>query len=94
MNIVGEWYAFYSEQQKNILINNYKLNINFNKPKNSLKTITNYYQLKNSTKVVEVTEVISTNDYACLEKCPIRFSDTKYLGIVTKWIAPCKRLSN
>ena len=90
MSIVGEWYAFYSEQQKNILINNYKLNKNFNKPK--INTITNYYQLKNTTKVVEVTEVKSVNDYACLEKCPISFSDTKYLGIVTKWVAPCKRI--
>ena len=76
-------YAYYSKIQENIIkeqcIHNKKKGVN---------NYTNIYQIQNSEKQVEVTNVIqvkNNNDpYEYIKNTP--FKDMKYLGIVEKWI--------
>ena len=72
------WYAFYSEEAV-------KLQKNLNEDSNS-RTLTNFYRLKGSDKLVEVTCVFRVGEYPKPELYPYNFDDKEYLGIVDAWI--------
>lgn len=81
-----KFYAFYSREQES-LISMYQWKQKYN------KTVTNYYKVQGTHLEVEVTEVCSfTNNSMneCIKIHKSRFSDSKYLGIVDKWLRVCK----
>ena len=84
----GEWHAFYSKQQMTI---SEKLHYN-NKNKSRPVTITNFYRLKGSNQLVEVTQVCSVEENPTLESCNYLFGDGEYLGIVDAWVRVGKRI--
>lgn len=83
-------YAFYSRVQESCILEHMGFN-----PKNSRKTITNFYTLDGTDSEVEVTEVclVENNDEdEAVQEHRSRFSDSKYLGIVDKWVRVCKQI--
>ena len=78
--IEGEWHAFYSKEAINMQTRKRQ----FNKEDNT--TLTNFYRLKGTNKLVEVTCVFSVEDYPNPESYPYNWEDRKYLGIVDAWV--------
>lgn len=72
------WYAFYSEEA-------IELQKKLNEDSNS-RVLTNFYRLKGSDKLVEVTCVFRVDEYDKPELYPYNFDDKEYLGIVDAWI--------
>ena len=83
----GPWHAFYSNEQIDICIN--KIFNTYNK-NNGIKTLSNYYILKDTDEEVETTCVYSVKDNPTIDSCNYKFEDGKYLGIVYKWSRICK----
>ena len=83
----GPWHAFYSNKQidicKETIFNTYIKN-------NGIKTLSNYYILKDTDEEVETTCVYSVKDNPTKDSCNYKFKDGKYLGIVYKWSRICK----
>ena len=75
--IEGEWHAFYSKKA-----------INFKKISHEKKntTLTNFYRLKGTNELVEVTCALSVEDYPDANLCPYYWEDRKYVGIVDAWV--------
>jgi len=77
--IEGEWHAFYSEEA-------IKFKKKLNRERNSRTTLTNFYRLKGTNELVEVTCVFRVDEDDKPELYPYNFDDKKYLGIVDAWI--------
>jgi hypothetical protein len=77
------YHAFYSKKQYDIVSQNANNRI-----------YTNFYKLKDTDEIVEVTSVFRTNIYPTAESCSLNFDDKVYLGIVDKWIKTGKKNSN
>ena len=86
----GEWHAFYSKKQMIISGKLHYNNKNINK--SGPVTITNFYRLKGSNQLVEVTQVCSVKENPTLESCNYLFGDGEYLGIVDAWVRAGKRI--
>jgi len=77
--IEGEWHAFYSKEA-------IELQKRLNKKNSNRITLTNFYRLKGSDKLVEVTCVFSVDEFPKPELYSYNFDDKEYLGIVDAWV--------